>query len=325
MSRLRVLSGGLQTSVQDLGRRGFQAFGVPVSGALDPVSLRLGNTLVGNHDGAAALELRMVGPILRVEEGKVRVALAGTGAPLVIERADGSREEWVSWHAVDLDEGDVISVPATPDTAVAYLVFAGGVDVPDVLGSRSTLLRGGFGGHHGRALQEGDELTLEEPAIIGRALTVLAPPPMLPAGVLRIIPGPQQDSFTPEALEDLQSEPFRVSTHSDRMGLRLEGPALHHVKGADIVSDAIATGSIQVPGSGQPILLLADHQTTGGYAKIATVISADIPAAGRLLPNSEVRFRVVSVEEAVAAARIAEERVAYLRGAVIPVREGARL
>jgi UPF0271 protein len=324
MSRLRVLIGGLQTSVQDLGRRGFQAFGVPVSGALDPISLRLGNALVGNSEGMGALELRMAGPTLRVEEGKVRVALAGTGAALLVERANGAQEEWVSWRAVDLDEGDVVSVPATPDTAVAYLAFAGGVDVPDVLGSRSTLLRGGFGGHEGRAVQEDDELTLGE-AAIGRALTVLAQPPMLPVGTLRVVAGPQEEAFTLEALEDLQSEPFRVSTQSDRMGLRLEGPVLRHVKGADIVSDAIATGSIQVPGSGQPILLLADHQTTGGYAKIATVISADIPAAGRLLPNSEVRFRVVSVEEAVAGARIAEERVAYLRGAVIPVREGARL
>lgn len=324
MSRLRVLIGGLQTSVQDLGRRGFQALGVPVSGALDPISLRLGNALVGNSEGMGALELRMVGPSLRVEEGKARVALAGTGAPLLVERANGAREEWVSWRAVDLDEGDVVSVPATPDTAVAYLAFAGGVEVPDVLGSRSTLLRGGFGGHQGRAVQEDDELTLGE-AAIGRALTVLAQPPMLPVGRLRVVPGPQQDAFTLEALEDLQSEPFRVSTQSDRMGLRLEGPVLRHVKGADIVSDAIATGAIQVPGSGQPILLLADHQTTGGYAKIATVISADIAAAGRLLPNSMVRFRVVSVEDAVTAARVAEQRVQHLCAHLVPVREGARL
>ena len=315
-----VLEGGLQTTVQDNGRVGLLALGVPRSGALDGLSYRLANRLAGNAPGTAVLELRSPGPVLRLDADAARVALTGTSAGLIVVR-DGAVQEWPAWRAVDLRRGDVIRIPPFADTAIAYLAIAGGMDLPENFGSRSTFLRGGFGGFEGRALRAGDDIPLlRATSSEGPCLTLLRPPVFVASPVLRALPGPQADHFTPAALDLFFRKEFTVSREFDRMGMRLEGPALEHKAGADIVSDATTPGTVQVPGSSQPILLLNDCQTTGGYPKIAVVISADLPSAGRLLPGAEIHFRKVTMTEAEEAREVAEHLYRRIGRDVVAVR-----
>ena len=304
---LIVTEPGLHTTVQDLGRFGYQAMGVPVAGALDPVALRLANSVVGNPQPAAALEFLYTGPTLEVAAASVRVAAAHAQ----IEFLGVSRDVIPSWRSVTLERGDRFRVGTPAGSVCGYLAVEGGIDLPPVLGSRSTHCRSAIGGLDGRALVPGDRLPLVQNAAEPRGESRLgAPPNMTPPERLRVVLGPQETHFTEEALAALVTGAFRVSKQADRMGLRLDGPSLNHRGGFNIVSDGVVTGAIQVPGSGQPILLLADHQTTGGYPKIATVISADLPAAGRLKPGDPVRFAAVSVEVAEEAGRQLDQSIA---------------
>jgi allophanate hydrolase len=315
---LRVRSPGFHTTVQDLGRPGWQAIGVPVSGALDTVNLRLANGLAGNPPGAPALELLFSGPELEVAADTVRVALAGAGASLVTGAA--SSPSVPAGHSVTLLRGDVLKVLVGGQSACCYLAVEGGFAVPQVLGSASTYVRAGIGGLEGRALLCGDFLPLTiERATERPELGLLSSLPPTGDQPIRVVLGPQQEYFTEAAVAALLGSEFRVSQSADRMGMRLDGPLLQHRGGWDIVSDAIATGAIQVPGSGRPIVLLADHQTTGGYPKIATVISADLPLVGRRRSGDLIRFSVVTVEEAEALCRAEERRVAELVAALEPV------
>jgi biotin-dependent carboxylase-like uncharacterized protein len=318
VTRLAVARPGLQTTVQDLGRVGFQALGVPVSGALDPVALRLANRLVGNDEGAAGLEIRLAGPSLEAVDGPVRLALAGTSTAFTVAAADGAVRTVEAWRAVDLAPGETAHFPALKDHATAIVAVAGGVDVAPVFGSRSTALRAGFGGLGGRALAAGDVLPLGR-AAAGPCLGLADPPAGRFGGALRVVLGPQDDAFSEAGIAAFLAGPYRVGNDADRMGLRLEGPPIEHRTRADIPSDGIATGAIQVPGSGQPVLLLADHQTTGGYTKIAHVISADLVHAGRLMPGAEIRFRAVPVGEAEAARRALEREIAAAIARMAPV------
>jgi biotin-dependent carboxylase-like uncharacterized protein len=324
-ARFHILDGGLQTTVQDDGRAGLLALGVPRSGALDALSWRLANRLAGNAADIAALELRSPGPVLRLEGGAARIALAGTSAALRIER-NGVVQEWPAWRAVDLAEGDIVSVTPFADTAVAYLTVAGGLDLPEHFGSRSTFLRGGFGGLDGKPLQSGGTLKLLTDSLPDTPCgTLLRPPVFTAAPVLRALPGPQADYFTPDALAVFFGQPFAVSRDLDRMGMRLEGPQVQHAEAADIASDATVPGAVQVPGSGQPVVLLNDCQTTGGYPKIAVVITADLPLAARLMPGSEVRFRQVTMTEAEEARAEAEHRFRSIANTIVPVRASAQM
>jgi biotin-dependent carboxylase-like uncharacterized protein len=324
-ARFHIVDGGLQTTVQDGGRKGLLALGVPHSGALDKLSWRLANRIAGNDAAAAALELRSPGPVLRLEGGAARIALGGTSAALRIERK-GAVQEWPAWRAVDLRDGDIVSIAPFADTAVAYLAVSGGVDLPEQLGSRSTFLRGGFGGLGGKSLQAGSVLNLMQSVLADMPCqTLLRPPAFVESPVLRALPGPQADYFTEDALAAFLGEVFTVSRDLDRMGMRLEGPELVHAKGADIVSDATVPGAVQVPGSRQPILLLNDCQTTGGYPKIAVVITADLFRAGRLLPGNEVRFRKVTMTEAEEARAEAEHAYRSIANTIVPVRSGVSL
>jgi len=299
-------------SIQDLGRRGYRHFGVPVSGALDTVSFRLANALVGNAPNAAALEMRLTGPRLRAP-APVRVALAHAAA--TIESADGSRKPLPAWHSATLAAGDILKIGAVQGGA-GYLAVAGGFDVPVVLGSRSTYARAGFG----QLLREGMSLPVGSADLHGPELAVpnhetsrhlaVSCAPTFSDGPLRVIPGPQREMFTDAALATFVSSDYTVTQEADRMGLRLAGPRLHHVAGADIVSDAVTPGAIQVPGDGRPIVLLADCQSVGGYAKIATVIAADLPRLGRLLPGNAIRFAAVDIETALTALRAQESWLA---------------
>lgn len=324
MTALRILQPGPQTTVQDLGRRGFQAFGVPVCGALDPVALRLANALVGNAATAAALEIRLAGPSFTAEGGPIRIALAGATVRIEVSHA-GETRHFAGWRGIDVPEGATVRIGALAASGCAVLAVAGGIDVPEVMGSRSTDLKGRYGGLAGRPLTNGDLVPVGAVDLSAPCLALPAPPALAFAGTLRVVLGPQDEAFTEAARATFLTATYRVSREADRMGMRLDGPPLDFVTRADIVSDGIATGSIQVPGSGLPILLLADHQTIGGYAKIATVISADLPAAGRLLPGAALRFAAVSVAEAEAARRAQEQALARSVASLEPVREGTRI
>jgi biotin-dependent carboxylase-like uncharacterized protein len=217
----------------------------------------------------------------------------------------------------------VFQITRGRESVGAYLVVEGGIAVQPVLGSASTYVRAGLGGLDGRALRQGDLVPLATERAPERAELRLSAPPLASGEQpIRVILGPQQEHFTEEAVATLLGAEFRVSNSADRMGMRLDGPRLRHRRGWDIVSDAIATGAVQVPGSGQPILLLADHQTTGGYPKIATVISADLPVVGRRRPGDRLRFAAVSVEEAEQLARGEERHLAALIAAFEAVPNG---
>jgi biotin-dependent carboxylase-like uncharacterized protein len=321
---LKVLTPGLHTTVQDLGRIGYQALGVPVSGALDGFALRLGNALVGNPPQMAALEILYSGPTLEVAADTVRVAVAGVGAALTIEGERGRRVD--AWQSASLVRGDILQIVLGAGSVCAYLAVEGGIAVPAVLGSASTYMRGGLGGFEGRSLRQGDLVPLAiERAPERPEQRLPTPPPATGDQPIRVILGPQQEYFTEEAMATLLDAKFRISMSADRMGMRLDGPNLCHRRGWDIVSDAIATGAIQVPGSGQPILLLADHQTTGGYPKIATVISADLPAVGRRRPGDAIRFAAVTIDEAEQLARAEEQQLAGLMASFEPVTDGGNI
>ena len=314
---LKVLAPGLHTTVQDLGRVGHQAIGVPVSGALDGFSLRLANALVGNPPGTAALEVLINGPTFEVAANTVRVALAGVGASLAIG-AEKARVD--AGQSATLPKGEVMEVVVGRQSACCYIAVEGGITVPLVLGSASTYVRAAIGGLDGRALRRGDLVPLATARASRRAELHLSSP-MVATGdqPIRVVLGPQQEYFTEEAVAAFLGAEFRISQSADRMGMRLYGPFLQHRRGWDIVSDAITTGAIQVPGSGQPILLLADHQTTGGYPKIATVISADLPVVGRRRPGDRLRFAAVTVEVAEELCRAAECHLAELAAKLEPI------
>ena len=304
MSGLRVIKPGMLTTIQDAGRWGLQSRGVPVAGPMDPVSHRLANALVGNDRLAATLEVTLLGPELEFEDERL-VSVAGADFELWLDgRAVPSHAPFV------VAAGSRLRFGARGLGARAYLAISGGIAVPPTLGSRATHLVSRMGGMAGRPLKAGDRLPLGNPAHVpGTALapqTAILP---LPDGSaqIRVLAGPQSDFFTPDALDVLQSAPYVVGQHSDRMGFRLEGPRLAHARAPDIISDATPLGVLQVPASGQPILLMADRQTTGGYPKLATVISADIALAGQLGPGDRIVFVVCTPLDAMAAL-IAQER-----------------
>jgi antagonist of KipI len=292
------------TTVQDAGRWGYQARGVPVAGPMDPVSHRLANALVGNGRNAALLEITLIGPELEFEDERL-VAITGAQFELWL---DGRQAP--SQAPFTVCAGSRLRFGSRQLGARAYLAVSGGIAVPETLGSRSTHLVSGMGGVGGRALVRGDRLPLGEPSPQGPALAPLDPIAPLPDrhATLRVLPGPQVDYFTPDALDVLQSAPYVIAANSDRMGFRLQGPPLTHARGADIISDATPLGVLQIPASGQPILLMADRQTAGGYPKIATVIAADMAVAGQLAPDDSITFAVCTRADAMKAL-IAQERL----------------
>jgi biotin-dependent carboxylase-like uncharacterized protein len=297
MDILEVLDGGLQTTVQDRGRYGYQRYGVPVSGALDQYALRVANRLAGNDDGAAGLEITLVGPRLRFLAGTV-VALTGAN---LSPRLDGA--PMPMWDPCAVAAGSVLSFGDAVDGVRAYLAVAsGGIDVPLVLGSRSTHVRSKLGGVAGRAVQAGDRLQApgdERPRLVtARRIERGQVPHYGNSHTLRVVPGPQDGAFTKRGLDTLLSSAYAVTSQSDRIGYRLKGPTIEHAASPDIVSDAVPNGAIQVAGDGMPIVLLADRGTTGGYTKIAAVISVDLPRLAQAQTGHAVRFAPVTVEEA---------------------------
>jgi antagonist of KipI len=305
---IEVLDGGMLTTVQDLGRFGYQRYGVPTSGALDLFALRAANRLVGNPDGAAGLEITLIGPRLKFV---TLATIALTGADL--DARLGGRPV-PAWESVVVEPGTVLSFGGPRDGVRAYLAVAGSVDVPTVLGSRATYTRSKLGGVDGRPLRAGDVLHVcgERPMLLGGALCLPAArqPRYGHAQVLRVVLGPQDDRFTAKGIETFLSSTYTVAPQSDRMGYRLAGPPIEHVRGPDIVSDGTPFGAVQVAGDGVPIVLLADRGTAGGYTKIATVIGPDIPRLAQAAPGDTVAFERVTLEAAYLAVREQEARLA---------------
>lgn len=281
---LEVVTPGPLTTVQDLGRPGYAALGVGVSGAADRASLRLANRLVGNAEGAAALELTLGG--LRVRAGDATVVVALTGAPCPVKA--GGRAAGMD-SPITVRPGEVVAV-GTPASGIrTYLAVRGGVAVPPVLGARSTDMLSGLGPEPIRAgsiLPIGNETTgfpLVDQAFVHR-----------PAGdaVLRVVPGPRVDWFAADALRTLCAEPYAVTAESNRIGVRLDGPELQRTESAELPPEGMVRGALQVPPQGRPVLLLADHPVTGGYPVIAVVVDEDVDRAGQVRPGERVRFRL---------------------------------
>ena len=303
---IEILDCNGYATVQDLGRPGYRHLGVPLSGALDSGLLQIANALAQNPVSAAAIEMRLIGPRLRTRMPLI-ISLAGS-VDGVIESTSGDRRPARAWASHRLLAGDTLKLGPV-HSGVAYLGIAGGIDVPPVLGSRSTYERAHFGGFEGRRLAAGDRIEIvragqpERGEENSRRELRLPEPPLLKDRAIRVLAGPHSEHFTDKARSRLTSEEFVVSRQADRMGLRLEGPRLDHDPqlGSDIVSDAVTPGAIQVPGDGQPIVLLADCQTVGGYPVIATVISADLPRLGHAVPGQSLRFVEVDYRQAVVA------------------------
>jgi antagonist of KipI len=302
----RVIKPGLFTTFQDLGRTGYQQYGMVVAGAMDEYALQIANLLVGNARNEAALEITMIGPMLRALEDTV-IAICGGNLSLTV-----NGESAPMWKSFLVKKGDVLAFGRPIEGARAYMSVAGGFDIPVVMGSKSTYLKAKIGGLDGRALQIDDVLYGMETtrATAGRALHFEEIPTYKKEITVRVCLGPHHHAFSESSIETFFSSIYEVTPQSDRMGYRLKGPALEHIETADIISEAIPLGGIQVPANGEPIILMADRQTTGGYTRIATVISIDIPLLAQALPGCSVRFIAVSVEEA---QRLYRERERFLR------------
>ncbi len=321
---LEITAPGVFTTVQDLGRTGFLDIGVPPSGALDPVALRLANRLVGNDETEGALEILHAGPEFIVRAPTARIAYAG--ADCTIEILQPEPVVYPAGRSLTVVAGDRIRLGAMRASMCGYLAVAGGFAIEPCMNSLSTYVRGGFGGFQGRTVQAGDHLPLKrETAPVGPDLCVKFNPggKTVASSQIRVILGPQDDHFSKAGLETLLTSEFVVSASSDRMGARLDGPQIELLAYENFISDGITAGAIQVPGSGQPIVLLADHQTTGGYPKIATVISADLPVLGRMRPGSRLRFSEIDVEAGEAVHRQYKTEIAKLVSRITPVTEVA--
>lgn len=300
---IKIISPGLLTTLQDGGRYGYQQFGVPVCGAMDRWSLNLANQLVDNHPDEGALEITYMGPTLEFKTGCVFALCGGRFEA----RLDGVPVEMA--RACSAAPGSVLEIGAVKEGFRGYLAVAGGFDAAPVLGSRSTYLKGGFGGVEGRKLQKDDVLSLRAPAAWLPFMEQRVYEPetwryALEDRPIRVVLGPQQERFSVKGIETFLSEEYTVTQESDRMGYRLDGKAIEYAEGCDgnIISDGIVMGAVQVP-SGKPIIMMADRQTTGGYSKIATVITADLPLLAQKQAGGKLRFEAVTAREAAAIRR----------------------
>jgi antagonist of KipI len=326
---IHVLYPGLLTTLQDLGRVGYQKQGIIVSGAMDVYSMRLANLLVGNDEGEAALEVTLMGPKLKIDDDTLLAVTGGNLSPTIDGRI------LPMGRPVYVKAGSMIKFGACQSGCRTYLAVAGGYDVPKVMGSKSTYLRAGLGGFQGRALQKGDALSVQTPQEVslriikhfvkqhsaasfvstdwyaGRGQTAISP-----ARTIRITRGRQFDQFTEASKNAFLTDSFRVTPQSDRMGYRLSGEVLKLAHQVEMISEGITLGAIQVPPDGQPIILLADRQTAGGYPKLAQVIAVDVAVIAQSKPGSLLSFQEVSVAEAEKLYLAKEQAFAQLKAAV---------
>ena len=313
---LQIIQPGMLSTIQDRGRYGYQRFGMPTAGAMDTFALRAANALLGNDDNAACIEATVLGPRIELL-ADTRIALTGAS---VSPRLDG--EPIPMWQAVKATAGSRLELRGPKDGMRAYLAVGGGIDVPAVMDSRATYMKAAIGGIDGRPLQAGDIINSfgddSGAPHHDRSFPEDAIPKYGSSHELRVVLGPQHTAFTQAGIDTLLSATYTVSIHSDRMGYRLEGEPIEHTHGPDVISDGTPLGTIQVPGDGQPIILLADRGTTGGYTKIATVISADLSKVAQAMPGHAISFKAVSVEEAQEAYREQEALLRSIRNAASP-------
>jgi antagonist of KipI len=312
LDTFEVLSPGILTTVQDLGRFGYARYGVATSGALDGFAARIANVLVGNPESAAVLETTLMGLRLKAMRD---VTVAITGGDLQPIHAGGKIPMWQSHF---ISKGEVLAFAGPASGLRAYIAVNGGFHAPLIMGSRSTNLSSGFGGLEGRPLRKGD-IVGSNPVetanpVAGRAFNREWIPAYPSRWQLRVIWGPQDDEFSDEGRQTLVSAAFSVSPDSDRTGIRLKGPTVMRKPGLEesIISEGILSGAVQIPGDGQPIIILAEI-ASGGYRKIATVISADLSLLGQITPGDEVQFRAVSPDAAVQALREMEDKIRRFR------------
>jgi biotin-dependent carboxylase-like uncharacterized protein len=316
MSKLAVLKVGPLTSVQDSGRYGAQRYGLTTSGAMDMLALATANTLVGNRPTAAAIEIGPFGASFEARVGAVRIAVAGAGRDI----KTAGRPLPLN-TSVTLAEGERLELGAARSGVFSILAVEGAVHGKAVFGSLSVTARAGVGSPFPRALQAGDELELSDASSGGEHRLVLEQPDR---AALRVLAGPQAEEFGDAYALFLASE-WTISSASDRMGYRLEGPKLVHAKGHNTISDGTVNGSIQVPGSGQPIVLMRDRGSTGGYPKIATVIGPDLGLLAQRRVGTSLRFCEIGIEEAQAEARRFADLIKSLAGRLQPVASGPNL
>lgn len=325
---IHIVTGGLQTTVQDLGRVGVQRDGVPVGGAMDRTALRLGNLLVGNDDGAAALEASLIGPAVAFEHESL-IALAGAEMSATVDGRDVP-----AWRAVLVPAGATLRFGRPTVGCRTYVAVAGGIDVPLVFGSRSTYLRAKFGGHDGRSLRPGDVLKTGAPPALSRGVAAalrsddgaqhvarwsIAPSVRPRYGedvVVRLVAGAHLGLLTAPSRDALAGGTFRVSSSSDRMGYRLDGPPVSLRQPVELLSEGVTFGTVQLPPGGAPIILMADAQTTGGYPRVGEVASVDLPLVAQLKPGDRLRFRFISLEDAQALYLAREADIAQARATI---------
>lgn len=308
LATFEVLEPGILTTIQDLGRYGFSRFGVPPSGALDAFSSRVSNLLVGNRGGEAGLETTLMGLKIKALRDVIIAITGGHLSPAL------NGESLEMWRTHLLVEGDVIAFKKVEAGCRAYLAASGGFVVPKIMGSCSTYLSGNFGGLEGRKLRRGDILytSTDVSAPLG-ILGLRFPRDWIPSpeeASLRVIAGPQDHYFTEKGFQTFYSTPYQVTPQCDRMGIRLEGPKIERQPDVEesIISEGVISGAIQVPGDGKPIIILTEL-VTGGYTKIAAIISTDLPRVAQLKPGDQVRFRPISIEESQLLLREQEERL----------------
>ena len=295
MLGVKVINPGLLATIQDLGRYGFQQFGLPVSGVMDEFAYKVLNILLENDDHAGAIEVTMSGLVLEFYEDSVIAITGGNLDPKI----NGKSIDM--WTTVFINKGDILWFSGVKSACRAYIGFKGGIKIPQIMGSKSTYLKGGLGGIKGKALSKGDFIPVcpvEKNSFIRRILPEKYIPSYSNNIEIRVVMGPQDDYFSSAGIETFLSNEYKISNDCDRMGFRLEGKTVEAIDGSDIISDGISFGSIQIPGHGKPIIMMADRQTTGGYAKIAGVISSDLSWLAQCKPGDVIKFNRVSIAEA---------------------------
>lgn len=292
--KIKIINPGLLTTIQDLGRWGYQRYGMSVAGSMDHFSTRVANWLVGNDENEAVLEATMMSPEIQFLCDEV---ISITGANM---KPKINGEPVPMWTSLLVRADDKLSFSASVSGIRTYIAFSTGIDVPQIMNSKATFLKGKVGGLEGRKLAKEDELPLGNKIIpdSGSYLPIKFNPEYKNDDTIRVVLGPQDDYFSKEAIDTFLNSEYKITSEADRMGYRLDGEKIEHIEGADIISDGIVFGSVQVPGHGSPIIMMADRQTTGGYTKIATVITPDLSKLAQMKPGGKVKFERVSIEEA---------------------------
>lgn len=311
---IRMITPGLLTTVQDLGRTGYQRMGISPSGAMDRKALKIANILAGNQPGEGALEMTMTGATIEFTEPDVVAVTGGNFTPEI----NGAPAPM--YAAFPVRAGDTLAFGPAKSGCRSYLAFAGGLDVPVVMGSKSTNLKCKIGGFEGRKLKAGDEIPFFAPCSSLENMQKRHAEHHDPSETevtVRVVLGPQSDAFTDAGIETFLTEAWTVTNRSDRMGCTLEGTPVEYRSKVDIISDGIPFGAVQIPSGGKPIVMLSDRQTTGGYAKIATVISSDLPLFVQRRPGNKVHFKKISMREAQRISELEEKEIRELRRSLL--------